>query len=246
MYMSLKVRQVFWVCQTFELTYGRNSQHCWTNNVGSCVRLHVAKSTGSTTPNMSFVPWSLKHYATMLDPFAQLFIKLFQHCWNNARPFRMSLLGYIFPMRHCRSQNCWELLHPLAHPPMPVRTQQLPRLLAQSCWELLRPCARSLAPKSLSLSLRKVRTFSFKIQPAYYRPPLMRKQTLFPCSINRFSLIVNLANVYMCCNKIFSNKTKIKFSVIKPSVEGMSMIPTLQFRGATGYPTTVSSSTYTF
>ena len=38
MYVSLKVPLEFWVCQTFELTYGRNnSQHRWPNNVGSCV-----------------------------------------------------------------------------------------------------------------------------------------------------------------------------------------------------------------
>ena len=34
-----------------------------------------------TTPNISFVPWSPKHSATMLDPFGQLF----QHCWGHAR-----------------------------------------------------------------------------------------------------------------------------------------------------------------
>ena len=38
-----------------------------------------------TTPNISFVPWSPKRSATMLDPFAQLF----QHCWGHARSLRM-------------------------------------------------------------------------------------------------------------------------------------------------------------
>ena len=38
-----------------------------------------------TTPNISFVPWSPKRSATMLDPFAQLF----QHCWGRARSLRM-------------------------------------------------------------------------------------------------------------------------------------------------------------
>ena len=33
----------------------------------------------------------------------------------------------------------------------------------------------------------------------------------------------------------------MKFSVIKPSVDSMSMFPTLQLPGATRYPTTVSS-----
>ena len=39
-----------------------------------------------TTPNISFVPWSPKRSATMLDPFAQLF----QHCWGHARSLRMA------------------------------------------------------------------------------------------------------------------------------------------------------------
>ena len=38
-----------------------------------------------TTPNISFVPWSPKLSATMLDPFAQLF----QHCWGRACLLRM-------------------------------------------------------------------------------------------------------------------------------------------------------------
>ena len=39
------------------------------------------------------------------------------------------------------AQQCWELLHPFAHEPLPTRTQQLPTLLAQHCWELLHPFA---------------------------------------------------------------------------------------------------------
>ena len=38
-----------------------------------------------TTPNISFVPWSPKRSATMLDPFSQLF----QHCLGHARSLRM-------------------------------------------------------------------------------------------------------------------------------------------------------------
>ena len=66
-------------------------------DVTCCVRLHTLlhvvaqslKRTGPifqpTTPNISFVPWSPKRSATMLDPFAQLF----QHCWGHARSLRM-------------------------------------------------------------------------------------------------------------------------------------------------------------
>ena len=77
-----------------------NSQHCWMLHVVSvctpcCISLDVvaccyAKSeTGQTfqptTPNISFVLWSLKRSATMLDSFAQLF----QHCWGHACSLRM-------------------------------------------------------------------------------------------------------------------------------------------------------------
>ena len=72
-----------------------NSQHCWMLHVASfctpcCMLLEVvvccwAKfETGQTfqssTPNISFVSWSPKRSATMLDPFAQLF----QHRWSHA------------------------------------------------------------------------------------------------------------------------------------------------------------------
>jgi len=74
-------------------------------DVTCCVRLHTllhvvgcccvllgkvwVRSTGQTfqptTLNISFVPWSPKRSATMLDPFAQLV----QHCRGHARSLRM-------------------------------------------------------------------------------------------------------------------------------------------------------------
>ena len=53
--------------------HDNSKERCWA--VLSC----------PTTPNVSFVPWSLKRSATMLDQFAQLF----QHCWGHARSLRM-------------------------------------------------------------------------------------------------------------------------------------------------------------
>ena len=50
-----------------------------------CAKFETGQTFQPTTPNISFVPWSLKHGATMLDPFAQLF----QHCWGHARSLRM-------------------------------------------------------------------------------------------------------------------------------------------------------------
>ena len=67
-------------------------------NVTCCVRLHTllhvvascctkfeaGQTFQPTTPNISFVLWSPKRSATMLDPFAQLF----QHCWGHVRSSR--------------------------------------------------------------------------------------------------------------------------------------------------------------
>ena len=87
------------------------------NIVGHCMLLRVVRSCFAkfetdqtfepTTPNISFVPWSPKRSAIMLDLFAQLF----QHCWG---PHSLqSLMGCILPTVHYRSQYCWELLHRL-------------------------------------------------------------------------------------------------------------------------------------
>ena len=50
-----------------------------------CAKFETGQTFQSTTPNISFVPWSPKRSATMLDPFAQLF----QHFWGHARSLRM-------------------------------------------------------------------------------------------------------------------------------------------------------------
>ena len=50
-----------------------------------CAKFETSQTFQPTTPNISFVPWSPKRSATMLDPFAQLF----QHCWGHARSLRM-------------------------------------------------------------------------------------------------------------------------------------------------------------
>ena len=99
-----------------------NSQHCWMLHVASvytpcCMLLYVvvccwAKfETGQTfqptTPNISFVPRSLKRA---------------QKCWIavcTALPTLLGprtlithglqrLMGFILPTMHCRSQHCWE------------------------------------------------------------------------------------------------------------------------------------------
>ena len=79
---------------------GNNSQHCWMLHVASfctpccmlldvvtccCPKFETGQTFQPTNPNISFVPWSSKRSASMLDPFAQLF----QHCWGHARSLRM-------------------------------------------------------------------------------------------------------------------------------------------------------------
>ena len=50
-----------------------------------CAKFETGQSFQSTIPNISFVPWSPKGSATMLDSFPQLF----QHCWGRARSLRV-------------------------------------------------------------------------------------------------------------------------------------------------------------
>ena len=51
---------------------------------------------------------------TRLDPFAQLFPTLLGSSRRITHGLQ-SLMGCILPIMHCRSQHCWELLHPFAH-----------------------------------------------------------------------------------------------------------------------------------
>ena len=59
--------------------------------VGCCcvllrrLKFETGQTSQPTTANISFVPWSPKRSATILDPFTQLF----QHCWGHARSLRM-------------------------------------------------------------------------------------------------------------------------------------------------------------
>ena len=50
-----------------------------------CAKFETGQTFQPTTPTISFVPWSPKRSARMLDPFAQFF----QHCWGHARSLRV-------------------------------------------------------------------------------------------------------------------------------------------------------------
>ena len=86
--------------QTDTTLLANNSQHCWMLHVTSistpccmlfdvvaccCAKFETGQTFQPTTPNISFVPWSPKRRATMLDPFAQLF----QPCWGHTCSLRM-------------------------------------------------------------------------------------------------------------------------------------------------------------
>ena len=86
--------------QTDATLLTNNSLHCWMSRVFSvctpccklldvvaccCAKFEAGQTFQPTTPNISFVPWSPKRSATMLDPFAQLF----QHCWGHTPSLRM-------------------------------------------------------------------------------------------------------------------------------------------------------------
>ena len=120
--------------------------------VGSCCAKFVTDQTFQpTTPNISFVPWSPKSSATMLNPFAQLL----QHCWGHARSLRMDYkdLWVVFFPRCTAGPNivgsCCIRLHTTAN-----THATTPTLLAQPWrWELLRPFARSLTTQRTFFSL---------------------------------------------------------------------------------------------
>ena len=100
------------------------------SDVTCCVRLHTLlrvvgcrcvllrkvwnrSNFQPTTPNISFVPWSPKRSATMLDPFAQLF----QHCWGYAPALRVvynDLWVVSFPRCSAGPNIVGELLRPFA------------------------------------------------------------------------------------------------------------------------------------
>ena len=99
--------------------------HILLHVVGCCCVLSPAKFETSqtfqlTTPNISFVPWSPKRSATMLDSFAQLF----QHCWSHARSLRIVYKDlWVVSFPRCTAgpklvgSCCIRLMQPKVHEP---------------------------------------------------------------------------------------------------------------------------------
>ena len=95
----------------------KRTQHCWstTPNIVECYMLRplahpvawccvffakfeTGQTFDPTTSNISYVPWSPKCSATILDPFAQLF----QHYWAHASRLHMvSKFLWVVPFPWC-------------------------------------------------------------------------------------------------------------------------------------------------
>ena len=119
-----------------------NSQYCWMLHA-CCVRLHTLlhvvgcccvllrkvwnwSDFSANNSHNSFVPWSPKRSATVLDPFAQLF----QHCRGHAHYAWFTKTYGLYPSHD--ALQVATLLGVVASvcPPPPTRTQQqLPTLL---------------------------------------------------------------------------------------------------------------------
>ena len=127
--------------QTDALLLANNSQHCWMLHVVSvctpccmlldvvaccCAKFETGQIFQPTTPNISFVPWSPKRSATMLDPFAQLcnivgaahahnaWFTMTYGLYPSHDPLQIpTLLGVVasvctpLPTRTNNSQHCW-------------------------------------------------------------------------------------------------------------------------------------------
>ena len=104
-------------------------QQCFFANcllpVACCSMLLRKVETGQTfqptTRNISFVPCSSRRSATMLGPRT-----LITHSLQR-------LTGCILSTMYCRSEHCWELLHPFAHHCQHARNN------SEHCW---RCCVR--------------------------------------------------------------------------------------------------------
>ena len=95
--------------QTDATLLANNSQHCWMLHVPSVKPVKLFSQQLPTfllfldRRSVAQQCWIRLHSATLLGPR-----KLIMHGLKR-------LMGCILPAMHCRSQNCWELLHPFAH-----------------------------------------------------------------------------------------------------------------------------------
>ena len=83
-------------------------------DIACCVHLQNGQTFDPATPNISFVPWSPKRSATMLDLFAQLFPTLLGPC---SQTRQSHMVSNISSPRCTAGPKIWKLfhLHTIAH-----------------------------------------------------------------------------------------------------------------------------------
>ena len=114
----------------------KRTQHCWMLHFASvctpccmlldvvaccCAKFETGQTFQRTNPNISFVPRSPKHSATMLECRSQ-------HCWELFASVCTPLPTRTQHLPTLLAQHCWELLHPFA-----LHCQHA-RNLSQHCW----------------------------------------------------------------------------------------------------------------
>ena len=171
--------------------------------VGSCcVKFETGQTFEPTTPNISFVSWSPKRGTTMLDPFAQLF----QYCWGHASALHMvSLQSQIdcipFTMR-CRSQYCWELLHPFAKRKKFSCTNQKPERRWPFGTGLIRHCPQGLFSPFFTF-LRAIFSHPFRVSLASIICPWVSEDVMGPPSTHTSS--VPSKNLSLFSSELYRN-----------------------------------------
>ena len=120
--------------QTDATLLASNFQHYWMLHVASvctpccmlllvvgscCAKFETGQTFEPTTPNMSFVPWSSKCGATMLDPGLHSSFNIVGPMHTHYINYGLqSLMGWILPTMHCTPNivgKCCICLHTTAN-----------------------------------------------------------------------------------------------------------------------------------
>ena len=115
--------------QTDATLLANNSQHCW--------MLHVASVCTACYMLLDDVAQSLKRVKLFCQQLPTFLLfrdrqGVAQQYWirlhSSSNTWFTKAYGLLFPTMYCRSQHCWELLHPLAHHCQHGRND------SQHCW----------------------------------------------------------------------------------------------------------------
>ena len=127
--------------QTDATLLANNSQHCWMLHVASvctpcCMLLDLLRVVAQSLKPVKLFSQQLPTFLLFRDRRS-----VAQQCWIRLHSSSnivgahtvithglQRLMGCILPTMHCRSQHCWELLHPFAHHCQHARNN------SQHCW----------------------------------------------------------------------------------------------------------------